>query len=644
MRSPLGLASLRVGRLAATGLRGRREGATFRAPHHLGGVVGAVVADPAVRVRSAARRGARWRRRPGRVVGSARGAARGGVRARGAAAARSTDCAAKPTRWSRTASRSSARSANDCASPAPARRSCACPDPRPQAPGFLDESGRVGESRGVRQELQAELEGILRRLLDAAGDTGPLPEFTLETPRRRTTATSRATRRSCSASGCAARRARSRTRSPTRLRERTGLVARVEVAGPGFLNVWLAGSRWQELLRRVLARASATGAERQVPAGACRSSSCPPIRPVRSRSATAARPCSATPSRACSRRQGYDVTREYYFNDGGRQMRMLGESVSARYLEQLGRAAPPPDEALADPEHRWVETRDGLPVVFPRDGYQGELHRRDRRATCCASAARRSSTSPATASSARSPRRASSPRSARRSTRSASASTSTPTRRTSTSGRLVAACSTACARRTSSTTKDGATWLRATARGLERDRVLVKRSGEPTYLLPDIAYHREKFRRGFDHVIDVQGADHIEQFPFVVEARRGARLPDGPHRAGDAPVRDADARRRAGEAVHAPRHLRHRRRAAREVGADVFRFFMVQRRAESHLDFDLDLAKSTDWKKNPAYYVQYAHARTCGIERKAPRAGRRAARRRERRWPTRWCCPRRSRS
>src|SRR5690606_35459201 len=69
---------------------------------------------------------------------------------------------------------------------------------------------------------------------------------------------------------------------------------------------------------------------------------------------------------------GYEVPREYYFNDGGRQMRVLGASVKARYLEQLGRAAPPPPEALADPEAPWPETVDGLPVCFPRDGYQGE--------------------------------------------------------------------------------------------------------------------------------------------------------------------------------------------------------------------------------------------------------------------------------
>jgi arginyl-tRNA synthetase len=168
---------------------------------------------------------------------------------------------------------------------------------------------------------------------------------------------------------------------------------------------------------------------------------------------------------------------------------------------------------------------------------------------------------------------------------------------------------------------DGAVWLRGTAFGLERDRVLVKRTGEPTYLLPDIAYHREKFRRGFETVIDVLGADHIDQFPFVRHAVRA--LGSDPERLelvmhqfvtltrGGQTVKQST---RAGTFVTIDELVE-------EVGADVFRFFMIQRKPEGHLDFDLDLAKDTDWTKNPAYYLQYAHARTHGIEREALRRG-----------------------
>jgi arginyl-tRNA synthetase len=168
---------------------------------------------------------------------------------------------------------------------------------------------------------------------------------------------------------------------------------------------------------------------------------------------------------------------------------------------------------------------------------------------------------------------------------------------------------------------EGAVWLRSTRLGLDKDRVLVKSSGEPTYLLPDVAYHREKFRRGFGLVIDVQGADHHGQFPFVRAA--AAALGCDPDRIqlamhqmvsltmGGQQVRQS---KRAGTFVTVDEVLQ-------QTGTDVFRFFMIQRRPEAHLDFDLDLARETDWTKNPAYYVQYAHARSCGVEREAERRG-----------------------
>ena len=91
---------------------------------------------------------------------------------------------------------------------------------------------------------------------------------------------------------------------------------------------------------------------------------------------------------------GGEVTREYYFNNGGRQMRMLGESVKARYLELLGRAAPPPEDALATIRAPWPEAVGGLPVVFPRDGYQGEYIREIAARLREQARRRRSSTSP----------------------------------------------------------------------------------------------------------------------------------------------------------------------------------------------------------------------------------------------------------
>ena len=164
---------------------------------------------------------------------------------------------------------------------------------------------------------------------------------------------------------------------------------------------------------------------------------------------------------------------------------------------------------------------------------------------------------------------------------------------------------------------EGAVWLAAGKLGQDRDRVVIKSSGEPTYLLPDIAYHREKFRRKFDWVIDVQGADHIEQFPFVRKAVGALgydenRIELVMHQfvtitSGGEKIKQS-TRRATFVTVD---------ELVEQVGADVFRFFMIERKPEGHLDFDLDLARDQNWRKNPAYYVQYAHARTYGIERRA---------------------------
>jgi arginyl-tRNA synthetase len=315
---------------------------------------------------------------------------------------------------------------------------------------------------------------------------------------------------------------------------------------------------------------------------------------------------------------GHRVTREYYFNNGGRQMRVLGESVRARYLEQLGRAAPPPEGGDADTP--WPESIGGLPVVFPRDGYQGDYiseiaaglvaHHGDALAEEPGEGAFREVAEQQVFGEIRKTLAA----------LGISFDVYSNEMALYQDGKLEE--SLADLRMQGLVYEaEGAVWLRATALELSRDRVLIKSSGEPTYLLPDIAYHREKFRRGFDRIIDVQGADHIEQFPFV---RAAVGALGCPVEKLELVMNQFVTLTRGGVQVK-----QSKRRATYvtvdellgEVGADVFRFFMVQRKAEGHLDFDLDLAKDTDWKKNPAYYVQYAHARSYGVERKAREQG-----------------------
>ncbi|MDO8890506.1 MAG: arginine--tRNA ligase [Sulfurimicrobium sp.] len=160
--------------------------------------------------------------------------------------------------------------------------------------------------------------------------------------------------------------------------------------------------------------------------------------------------------------------------------------------------------------------------------------------------------------------------------------------------------------------QDGALWFRSTAFGDEKDRVVQRENGQYTYFASDIAYHLNKFERGFDHIINVWGADHHGYIPRVKGALKALGLDDS--RLEVALVQFAVLYRgeekvsmstRSGDFVTL-RELRH------EVGNDACRFFYVLRKSDQHLDFDLELAKSQS-NDNPVYYIQYAHARICSV-------------------------------
>ncbi|MGB5305320.1 MAG: arginine--tRNA ligase [Gammaproteobacteria bacterium] len=162
--------------------------------------------------------------------------------------------------------------------------------------------------------------------------------------------------------------------------------------------------------------------------------------------------------------------------------------------------------------------------------------------------------------------------------------------------------------------KNGALWFRSTDYGDEKDRVMVRDNGQTTYFASDIAYHMNKLERGYDRVIDIWGADHHGYVPRVKAALQA--LGDDPDRLDVLLVQFAILYRggekvqmstRSGEFVTL-RELR------REVGNDAARFFYVMRKCEQHMDFDLDLAKSQS-SDNPVYYIQYAHARVCSVFR-----------------------------
>jgi arginyl-tRNA synthetase len=162
--------------------------------------------------------------------------------------------------------------------------------------------------------------------------------------------------------------------------------------------------------------------------------------------------------------------------------------------------------------------------------------------------------------------------------------------------------------------KNGAKWFRSTKLGDEKDRVVVRYNGQMTYFASDIAYHMNKFERGFDTLIDIWGADHHGYVPRV---KAGIQAAGGDETKLDVLLVQFASLFRQGEKVAMStrsgkfvtlRELRD------EVGADAARFFYVMRRCEQHMDFDLDLAKSKA-NENPLFYVQYAHARVCSVMR-----------------------------
>jgi len=168
--------------------------------------------------------------------------------------------------------------------------------------------------------------------------------------------------------------------------------------------------------------------------------------------------------------------------------------------------------------------------------------------------------------------------------------------------------------------KDGAIWLSSKAHGLSRDPVLIRSDGTPTYLMVDIAYHLDKFRRGFDWVVDVQGADHVEEQQQVKLALRLLGLPENflsycLHQF--VTLKGAEGIEKM--STRAGRFLR-LKDLVDEVGRDATRYFMVMRKPESHLVFDFELAKKQSLE-NPVYYVQYAHTRIASVFREARARG-----------------------
>ena len=406
------------------------------------------------------------------------------------------------------------------------------------------------------------------------------------------------------------------------------LVEKVEIAGPGFINFHLSETALQQEVANVLREGDAYGrqATRSEPRILLEFVSANPTGPLHvghgrhaAYGATLGNLLQAA---------GYPVEREYYVNDEGRQMDILGASVWLRMLEQHGEV-----------------------VAFPKAGYRGDYIKD------IASAIDNSGLPQAGAAELQRRLPPDEPEGDKEHYISAVITAATeilgPERFTSIRRQALDAilddirddlgefgvefdrwfserslsdeqrieeALSVLEKRQMLYEKDGATWFRATDYGDEKDRVVVRENGRTTYFASDIAYHYDKRQRGFDHLLDILGADHhgyvarvragLEAMGFAgdsleVELVQFVTL----YRAGEKLAMST----RSGEFVTL-RQLRE------EVGKDAARFFYVMRSHDQHLDFDLELAKSRS-NDNPVYYIQYAHARVASVFRQLGEKG-----------------------
>ena len=288
---------------------------------------------------------------------------------------------------------------------------------------------------------------------------------------------------------------------------------------------------------------------------------------------------------------GYSVTREYYFNNAGRQMRILGESVKARYLELIGK-----------------------PVSFPSGGYKGDyikdialkilkekgnkLSDKDDNIFKTTAETLMFNNIKKTLSDLK----INFDKYSNEKDYYDNGSIDSMLDEFKQMGYIY--------------DKDGATWFNFSKLGHEQDKVYIKKTGEPTYRVPDTAYHRDKIERGFDLIVDIFGADHKDAYPDVIGALNAlgcktdhinvviyqfvTLIRDG--KKIKMSTRNADFIT-ISELID-------------QLGSDVVRYFFIMRGVNSHLNFDLNLAEDQS-DKNPVFYLQYAHARICSILHRA---------------------------
>jgi arginyl-tRNA synthetase len=370
-------------------------------------------------------------------------------------------------------------------------------------------------------------------------------------------------------------------------------LASADIAGPGFINFRFAASRIRDAIDALIDAdvrygRSDTGNGRSVQVEFVSANPTGPLHVAHGRGAALGDAIASLLEWT-----GHDVRREFYVNDAGVQIDRLAESIDARWREMRGEEAAIPEggyhgEYVRELAHRAAQERPGIGELIDADRI-----RFFRQWTTTELRAEQD-----------------------RDLRDFGVKFDNYYSETSLyeNDRLKATLR-ELRDRSLSYDKDGAVWLRTSDFGDDKDRVLVKSDGSYTYFLPDIAYHRDKAERGFQHVIDVWGADHHGYVPRMkaalqalghenfldVEIVQMVRLMRG--------GQEAKLSKRAGQIVTL-------RELIDEVGSDVARYFFLMRRGDTQMLFDLDLALDHS-EKNPVFKIQYAHARMMSIFRKA---------------------------
>lgn len=368
----------------------------------------------------------------------------------------------------------------------------------------------------------------------------------------------------------------------------THYISRVEIAGAGFINFFAASENLYQQLHQLLTNGPEYG--RSSLAKGKRANiefvSANPTGPLtigHGRQAvlgdTIARLLQAI---------GYEVTREYYFNNAGRQMRILANSVRLRYLELLGHTIDFPDdhyqgEYIIDIAQTLVERYndslvDNEDLTIFRETAEKSIFENIKNTI----------------------------------SRLGFAFDIFSNENTLYENGSIDKVVRLLEQKGFTEKRDGATWFLTSKLGFDQDRVLIKSSGEPTYRLPDIAYHIDKIERGYDLIVDIFGADHIATYPDVLA---GVRVLG--YDAGKIVVliHQFVTLTEGGEKVKMSTRKANfvtLDELIDEVGVDVTRYFFLMRQMNAHLNFDLTLAK-TQSDENPVFYIQYAHARICSI-------------------------------